>query len=217
MPMDCSPQTFFRTYRQRAEAGWASSCPPRLQQGFTLVEAIVSAGLLGFLAATATFFWVDNLTLVRTVNTDSAAIAEARALLDRLEREIREVKFNIGTGAYCVSTMSATRIVFNKTSGNYTAGCGGANPSATNADFAVDLQLSGSNLSLSYGGSLATPAVTGALLTGYATSFGIVYRDVNYAVTNNAVALRFVELSLTVQPPGVQATQARSVVALRNN
>jgi len=42
------------------------------------------------------------------------------------------------------------------------------------------------------------------------------YLDANYAVTASAGTLRFVELSLTLQPPGVQATQTRTVVALRN-
>jgi len=180
------------------------------QQGFTLVEVIISAGLLGFLALTATFFWVDSFSLVRTVNTDSAAIADGRALLERLAREIREVKYNNASGAYCVSTMSATQMVFTKTSGSYDPACG------TN-DFAVTVQwLSGpTTLNLGYAGALAAPAGTRALTT-YAGSFGFRYLDASYAVTTNAVALRFVELSLTEQPPGVQATQTRTVVALRN-
>jgi len=189
---------------------------PRLPRGFTLVETVICAGLLGFLALTATFFWVDSFALVRNVNTDSAAIGDARALLERLAREIREVKFNTSSGAYCVSTMSATQMVFNKTSGSFVPACGGANPGGSNADFAVTVQLSGSTLNLGYAGTLAAPAVTRAL-SSQASSFGIRYLDLNYAVTNNAAALRFVELSLTVQPPGVQATQARTVVALRND
>ena len=75
----------------------------RLQHGFTLVEAIISAGLLGCLAVTATFFWVDSSTLVRTVNADSTAIADGRALLERLEREIREV--NAGVYAFDVAAL----------------------------------------------------------------------------------------------------------------
>lgn len=178
----------------------------RLQQGFTLVEVIISAGLLGFLAVTATFFWVNNFRLVQTVNADSAAIADGRASLERLTREIREVKYNNATGAYCVSTLSATQMVFTKTSGSYNPACG------TN-DFAVTVQWTTPNLNLTYAGAPA------AALTSFASSFGIVYRDASYAVTTSATALRFVELSLTVQPPAQQAgqaTQTRTVVALRN-
>src|SRR6266705_778207 len=88
--------------------GRAAPCARRRQQGFTLVEAVISAGLIGFLALTATFFWVDSFGLVRMVNTDSAAIADGRALLERLAREIREVKYDPASAAYCISTMSAT-------------------------------------------------------------------------------------------------------------
>src|SRR5437899_10721682 len=111
----------------------------RRQQGFTLVEVIISAGLLGFLALTATFFWVNSFGLVRTVNADSAAIADGRALLERLAREIREVKYNPFSGAYCVTTMSATQMVFNKTSGTVFPTCGGASPTGANNDIAVNI------------------------------------------------------------------------------
>ena len=187
----------------------------RHQHGFTLVELIISAGLLGFLALTATFFWVDSFTLVRTVNTDSAALADGRALLERLAREIRETKFDPVNGTYCVSAMAATQMVFNKTSDAGISDCGGVNP--VNNDIAVNIQLpaNSANLNLGYAGALAAPAATRAL-TSYASAFAIRYLDSTYAVTNSAVALRFVELSVTLQPPGVQATQSRTVVALRN-
>ena len=189
----------------------------RRQQGFTLVELIISAGLIGLLAVTATFFWVDSFGLVRTVNTDSAAIADGRALLERLAREIREVKYNPSSGAYCVSTMLATQMVFNKTSGDLVAACSGASPTDANNDIAVTVQVpaNSTNVNLGYAGTLAAPVATRALTT-YASSFGIRYLDANYAVTASAGTLRFVELSLTLQPPGVQATQTRTVVALRN-
>jgi type II secretory pathway pseudopilin PulG len=188
----------------------------RRQQGFTLVEAVISAGLIGFLALTATFFWVDSFGLVRMVNADSAAIADGRALLERLAREIREVKYDTVNAVYCVSTMSATQMVFNKTSGTFIATCGGATPTATTNDIAVTVQASSQNLNLTYAGTLAAPAATSAL-TSYAGSFGIRYLDANFAVTASASAVRFVELSLTLQPPGAQATQTRTVVALRND
>ena len=187
----------------------------RRQQGFTLVEVVISAGLIGFLALTATFFWVDSFGLVRTVNTDSAAIADGRALMERLAREIREVKYNPASGAYCVSTMSATQMVFNKTSGDLVAACSGAAPTAVNNDIAVTIQVVATNLNLGYAGTLAAPAATRSL-TSYISSFALRYLDAGYAVTTNAGTLRFVELSLTLQPPGVQPTQTRTVVALRN-
>jgi prepilin-type N-terminal cleavage/methylation domain-containing protein len=187
----------------------------RPQRGFTLIEVIIAAGLLGLLALTATFFWVDGLGLSRRVNEDSAAIGDGRAVLERLAREIREVKYNTATGAYCVSTMAAATMVFNKTSGSYAIGCGGAAPTAATNDIAVTVERA-SALTLLYTPSPPASAASGAL-TGYATSFAIRYLNGSYAVTASPTALRFVELTLTVQPSSVQATQARTVVALRND
>lgn len=187
------------------------------QFGFTLIEVILSAGLLGFLAVTATFFWVNGFGLVNTVNADSAALSEGRLALERLAREIREIKFNTVQGAYCISTMSTTQMEFNKTTGSFVASCGGATPSSASNDIAVNIQLAGnSTLNVSYAGALASPATT-RVLTGYASSFNIRYLDASYAITTSKSALRYVELSLTVRPAGGQATQARTVVALRNN
>ena len=109
-------------------------------------------------------------------------------------------------------------MVFNKTSGSYAPGCGGASPTSANNDIAVSVQLpSGtSSLNLAYAGSLASPAASRPLTT-YASSFGIRYLDAAYAVNASRGAVRYVELTLTVQPSGVQATQSRTVVALRNN
>jgi len=191
--------------------------PYGAQQGFTLVEMIISAGLLGLLALTATFFWVKSFSLVQMVNSDTAGVAEGRAVLERLAREIREVKFDSAGGAYCVSTMSATRMVFNRTSGTYANSCGGAAPTASTNDIAVTVELPNATttVNMTYAGSLASPAQTRALTTS-ASAFGIRYLDLNYATTNSTSALRFVELSLTITPPSAPATQTRTVVALRN-
>jgi len=185
------------------------------QRGFTLVEAVISAGLVGFLAVTATFFWVSNFTLVQTVNNDSSAIADGRAVMERLAREIREVK--IGGGAYCISTMTASQLVFNRTVGALLPTCGGAAPTATTNDYAVNVQYTGGNtVNLSYAGSLAAPTGTFPL-TQQASAFTITYRDANYATAGvTTTTVRFVELNLTTKPTGGQPTQTRTVVALRN-
>lgn len=185
------------------------------QQGFTLVEAVIAAGLVGFLAVTATYFWVDSFTLVRTVNADSAAIADGRALLERLAREIREAKYDTSTGAYCVPNTSttlvnpATQFSFRKTIGTFGSACG------TN-DFTVTVSLAAPNVNLAYAGASAPLAATSSM-TGYASGLQIRHLDSAFVPTTSANSLRFVELTLTVQPGGVQATQTRTVVALRNN
>ena len=193
----------------------AGGCGRRREHGFTLIELIISAGLLGLLAVTATYFWVDGLGLVRSVNNDSAAIADGRAVLERLAREIREVKYDASTGAYCVPTTAttlvnpATQFSFRKTIGAFSAACG------TN-DYTVTVTLAAPNVNLAYAGAAAPVAATRAM-TGYASALQIRHLDSTFGATTTASALRFVELTLTVQPTGVQATQTRTVVALRNN
>lgn len=211
------PRNRASTGRFAGQPGLALRCTARRQQGFTLVEAVISAGLIGFLAVTATYFWVDSFGLVSTVNTDSAAIADGRALLERVAREIREVKFNPASGAYCVSTMSATQMVFNKTRGDLVAACGGATPPNTTNDIAVTVQVSSPNLNLGYyDGALTSKALTTYVAPPSVGVTQMTYLDAAYNATASPSALRFVKLTLWLQPPGVQATGTSTVVALRN-
>jgi prepilin-type N-terminal cleavage/methylation domain-containing protein len=212
------PSRVFRRHRRYGDHRTA-------QRGFTLVELVISAGLLAFLALVATFFWVDNFRLVLTLNEDSAAIADGRAVLERISREIREVKFDATSGAFCIiSPMTATtQIVFNKTSGAYAIGCGGATPTATHNDFAVTIQqpTSSSTINLTYTGTLASTTGVNALTaysgTTTASALKIVYLDKNSNVTTSTAAVRYVQLTLNLQPPNAPLTKTSTLVALRNN
>jgi prepilin-type N-terminal cleavage/methylation domain-containing protein len=195
------------------------------QRGFTLVELVISAGLLGFLATIATYFFVDNVRLVLTLDEDSAAISDGRAVLERISREIREVKYDTAAGAFCISTMSANQIVFNKTSGSYLPGCGGATPTATHNDFAVSIQPTAPNtLTLTYSGTLA-PTTGGNPLTApiaaNASAINIAYLDKNLVGTASAASVKFVQITLRLQPlnapQAAPSTQTRTLIALRNN
>lgn len=202
---------------RRRRARRAPAGRPR-RRGLTLVELIIAAGIIGLLSVAATFFWVDSFAFVRLASADNAALADARAVLNRLAREIREVKYDTGNGAYCVSTLTATQMVFNRTSGGYVSTCGGASPGAATGDIAVTVQVPAgtTSLNLGYAGTLASPATTKAL-SGQASAFGLRYLDAAFAATTSTSALRFVEVTLTVQPSGAPATQVRTVVALRNS
>jgi len=184
------------------------------QHGFTLVELIIGAALIALLAKTATFFWIDGLGLARSVNTDSAAIADGRALLERLTREIREVKYDNVNGAYCVTAMTAAHLAFKKTRpGDTAAAACGSN------DIAVDIAPTGATVNLAYAdaGASATPALSRPLTT-YASTFTLAYFKADgVTAATGAGDLRFVQLLLTQQPAGVQATTTRTLVALRNN
>lgn len=200
-----------RACRQRA--GTCRRC------GFTLVELVIAIGLIGLLARVATLMWVDGFGLVTTINEDTSTIADGRILLERLSREIREVKYSTSAGAYCISSSisaPAGQMVFKKTSTGaaYSATCG-------SNDFGVTLSnASGNrNLLLSYS---AAPAVANAVLTPHvstlANSFAINYlqADGSTAATTNS-NVRFVQLTLTLVPPGGQNTVSKTTVALRNS
>lgn len=202
--------------------------PARAARGFTLIELIFTIVLLGILAKAATKIWVDGFTLVRSVDADSSGIADARSVLERLAREVREVKYNTTSGQFCFTTMGPSSMVFDRTAdstpGAFIATCGGATPTSTTNDYAVTVQTANTvKLNLAYAGSLASPATTSLLsdavcptTTTGCSGFAIRYLDASFAVTASTSAVRFVELALTLAPRDAPATTSRTVVALRN-
>lgn len=184
-------------------------------RGFTLVEMVISVALLGALAAMGGWMWVSGFTLMRTVNNDSAAVADGRMVVERLARELREIKLG-SAGAYCISstlpaagaTSGATTITFRRPTADGAAACGTSDVQVT-----AGLDTASTNLRLSYS---ASPAVSSALLTPYASRFELRFKDRNYADTTDLTLLRFIEISLTVQPAGARAAPTRLVVNVRN-
>jgi type II secretory pathway pseudopilin PulG len=179
----------------------------RPQLGYTLVELVVACGLIGSLAAVAGLIWVDSFSTVSAVEADSAGIAQARYALERLSREIRQIKYNSSGTVYCITTMTSTQLVYNRTpnSSSYASTCG------TN-DITVTVAQSGTNVSLAYSGS---PAASSNIATSVGT-FAFRYLDGTYAASASASSIRYVEITLTVQPTNGQSTALRTVVALRN-
>jgi len=207
----------------------ASRCnfQSRRSGGFTLVEVIISIVLIGMVAAVGTSMLKDPFDTARMVNANNASAGQARYALERLAREIREVKFDSSTGAYAITTMTAPKMVFTKTD-------------ASGIDFTVTIDYSSPpNLTLQYS-SLAVPVVPAvtSLVSNQASVFSLAYLDNNDclttvldnstssavcpaggAATGGAVGgVRFVVITLTVIDPatGVQSTAQRTRVALRN-
>lgn len=177
----------------------------------------MAAGLLGFLALTANFFWVNNLRVVQTVNTDTATQAEARAALERVAREVREVAFS--GSSYAISTMGASQMVFQR---SVTTDNGNVHPACGTPPYTITVTLQGSAGALNLGyacASGATNTVTRALAGNLAATNGLVlsYLDKDLGstgVTNTNV--RYVSIALSLTPSGVQDTTLRTLVALRN-
>ncbi len=92
--------------------------------GFTLVELIIVIVLLGMLAAVGSSMLSDSFKTTLIVNAGNASEGQARYVLERIAREIREVKSCHGsaclTGSaatfdgYCITAMTASQLAFYK-------------------------------------------------------------------------------------------------------
>jgi len=176
--------------------------------GHTLIEMIVSIALLGMLAAMGTSMIAKAFSTTVMVNADNASTEQARYTMERLAREIREIKYSSSGGNYCITTMTATSLVFSKTSGTYDFTC------ATNA-ITVTISKSGTTLTLGY----SSPSVT-STLGDQVSTFTLNYLDSTGSTTTSnsgANAVKYVVITLVrTDPTSGQSISQRTRVALRN-
>ena len=186
-------------------------------QGFTLVELIIVIVLLGILAAVGSNMLSDSFTTTRMVDDSNASKAEARYVLVRLTREIREVKY-LNVGNYCierisgVDTMTASRLVFDKRSNNLSLDRDTCSIDSNR----VTINYSAPNLTLAY----ATPAQSATLSDRVAPAgFALRYlRSDGTTAASTSETVYFVEISLTLtDATGAQGIAQRVRVALRNS
>jgi prepilin-type N-terminal cleavage/methylation domain-containing protein len=194
---------------------------PTLQRdsGFTLIELIISIVLIGVLAAVGSSMIADSFTTTRTVNASNASEGQARYVLERLAREIREVKY-VDAGAYattpgyCIDTMTSSKLVFHKRTDSSSvdrSNCTGADTDTVAFDYTAP-----PNLTLTYASSAASAALTSNVATG---GFVLSYlqADGTTVATTNA-KVYFVVIALTVtDATSAQGTAERVRVALRNS
>jgi prepilin-type N-terminal cleavage/methylation domain-containing protein len=179
--------------------------PARLQRGFTVMELVIAIVIMGILSVVGVSMISDTFTTARVVNARESSANDARYALERLAREIREVKFIDKATGYAITTMAGTNMVFTKDVGG--------------ADVVVTITQTGSDLTLGYSSPAAISAVAKQV-----SAFSLQFLKVDStsatastSATTLPTDVRFVVISLTVtdSTSGKQVTE-RTRVALRN-
>jgi prepilin-type N-terminal cleavage/methylation domain-containing protein len=184
----------------------------RQNDGFTLVELIISIMLVGILGAVGSSMISDSFTTARIVNAGNANASNARYALERLARQIREVKYYASSGTagnYCISTWTASKMVFTQDSSHTANACG-------TGDVTVTINYGSPNLTLQI-----SPGATSTLSSNVA-SFTLSYLNAANATatdnTNGTNGIRFVMITLTItDSTNGQTISERTRVALRNS
>jgi len=86
---------------------------PHSARGFTLIEMVISIVLLGILSMLSAHMISDSIMSSKRVHAENAGTASGRYAMERLSRELREVRFDDTAGAFSISSMtSPTHMVF---------------------------------------------------------------------------------------------------------
>ena len=175
------------------------------QAGFTLVEIVIVMSLMGLMATVGSQMITSVFTTTKLVSSTQASASQSRNALERVARELREIKYDSTLAVYAItSTLSpgATSISFTRT--------------ISGSDVIVTAGLSGSTLNLGY----SPPNLTSTLLTGV-TAFSMDFLTVNTSgalvATTLPSAVRVVVLTLrTTDPTSGQSVSQSTRVVLRN-
>lgn len=189
--------------------------------GFTLVEIIISIVLLGILAAVGSSMISDTFKTTKMVDANQASRAQLRYAVERLAREIREIKYvSQGTAmngatnytGYCIDTISSTSLIFNKpTSGDLDkTDCKSTNTASVNISVSPTVNLNSSPLA----SNVIIPYSLAYYLQDGSTTTTTTGSTTTTAPPNAFV--RFVVITLTVQDSGQSITE-RTRVALRDS
>ncbi|ROZ68595.1 PilW family protein [Ramlibacter sp. WS9] len=169
---------------------------PFLQRGFTLMELVIVVVVLGFLSAVGSTMIVDTFKTTKMVYASQSAATQARYAVERLAREIRQVKYTgsnyvIGSITSPASSASFTNVI-------------------NGVEQAVSVDVNGTDLRLSYGAPL--------VLCGNVSGFTVNYLQLDNSAATSTANVRFVVISLTVTDgTSGQSITERLRVALRSS
>jgi prepilin-type N-terminal cleavage/methylation domain-containing protein len=181
------------------------STSKRRQAGFTLIEMITSIALLGIMAGLGSSMIADVFRTGISVNAGDASQAQARYAIERVARELREVKYD-GTN-YLIAAPnplapSATSITFTR--------------SINGEDVNVTIARSGSNLNVTYSDTNTTAKLASGV-TAFTVDFvGVSDAALVSATTSTASVKALVVTLTTTDPASGRTASQRTRVALRN-
>ncbi|MGA7801365.1 MAG: prepilin-type N-terminal cleavage/methylation domain-containing protein [Gammaproteobacteria bacterium] len=161
-------------------------------RGFTLIELIITLMVVGILAAAGASALTGGAVAFNTTTDSIDTLSKLRMAVQRMSREIREIKRN--TGGYAITTMQPSALAFTKADGTQ-----------------VTIQASGSQASLTYStvpGTYTLCDQLGSLTFKYYQA-----DDAKAATSASNVAFISVELVLG---SGSGSYAQRTQVALRN-
>lgn len=161
-------------------------------RGFTLIEMVAVAVIIGILAVAVAPMALTGMNAYDATLNSVTTLDKLRYATERLARELRATDYN---GANFVINMSTSAPVFTKTDGAQ-----------------VTVGTSGTTVTLGY----STVAAAGTpVLTDQLSSLAFAYYDQNGVSTASNIAVRYVEIALTLSL-GAQTYSQRTRVALRD-
>jgi prepilin-type N-terminal cleavage/methylation domain-containing protein len=213
----------------RGHASLRSAANSRHNSGFTLIELIISIVLLALLGTVGSTIFKDSFTTARLVDAEAGSEGGARYALDRLAREIREIKYNTTNSSYCISPTAsdttADRLVFYRTipGSTYVAAC-----ALSISTYTVTIARTGANLNMGYTyfhpPTLPADVISMPLSNTVSNPVSTKFLDYLDATGNSLTAppsasdVRFVLITLVVTDPiSGQSISQRTRVALRNS
>jgi prepilin-type N-terminal cleavage/methylation domain-containing protein len=173
--------------------------PIHRQRGFTLFEMVLSIVLMGILAVFGTSMVYNNMKTEISVTSGARTMDRARVAIERVARELREVKLTNSVFQFTSAlSAGASSVAFVRT--------------ISGTDTTVTITKTGSTVTVQYSGVTGTPT----LIDGV-SSFSLDFYDSDGAATTSTANVKYVGITMvTSDSASGQTASQRMRVSLRN-